>query len=71
MSRDHFETLLVQRLIGNRQIAPEDLDRALELQREAPEASLGEILIRTNVVSREALALAFLQIYPQLDAAAS
>ncbi len=71
MSRTSFDHLLGQRLLSNQQIDPADLDRAMAIQREKPGAPLGEILIGMNVVSREALTLAFLQLYAQVNASDS
>ena len=71
MSRNTFDDLLGQRLLSNRQIAREDLDRAMALQREKPGVPLGEILIAMDVLTREALTLAFLQLYAQVNASDS
>jgi hypothetical protein len=71
MSRKSFDHLLGQRLLSNQQIDPAELDRALVIQREKPGAALGEILISMNLVSREALTLAFLQVYAQVNASDS
>lgn len=71
MSRFGFDQLLGQRLLTNQQIAPTDLDRALEIQREQPNAPLGEILITMKVLTREALTLAFLQLYAQVNSSDS
>jgi hypothetical protein len=71
MSPANFDTLLGQRLLSNRQLDPKDLDRALAIQREKPSSPLGEILIGMNVLTREALTLAFLQLYAQVNASDS
>lgn len=71
MSRFGFDQLLGQRLLSNRQIAPTDLERALEIQREQPDAPLGEILIGMQVLTPEALTLAFLQLYAQVNSSDS
>ncbi|GEM_PF-6230652 len=68
MTFNHFDQLLGQRLLQNKQIDPENLDRALAIQREQPETALGEILIRMSVLTQEALTLAFLQLYAQVNA---
>lgn len=71
MSRANFDQLLGQRLLSNRQLNAEDLDRAMAIQREKPGSPLGEILIGMNVLTREALTLAFLQLYAQVNASDS
>ncbi len=71
MSRVSFDHLLGQRLLSNRQLEPADLERALATQRETPDAPLGEILIGMKLVTREALTLAFLQLYAQVNASDS
>lgn len=71
MSATSFDQLLGQRLLRNHQIAPDDLDRALARQREKPDVALGEILIEMNVLTQEALTLAFLQLYAQVNSSDS
>ncbi|MNT29315.1 hypothetical protein D3C72_1650480 [compost metagenome] len=71
MSPITFDHLLGQRLLTNQQIVREDLDRALAIQQEKPSAPQGEILIGMNVLTREALTLAFLQLYAQVNASDS
>ena len=71
MSRANFDHLLGQRLLANRQIDGAELERAQAIQRENPDAPLGEILIQTNALTREALTLAFLQLYAQVNASDS
>jgi hypothetical protein len=71
MSRFGFDQLLGQRLLSNQQIAATDLDRALAIQREQPETALGEILIGMKVLTPEALTLAFLQLYAQVNSSDS
>ena len=71
MSRMSFDQLLSQRLLSNQQLDPADLDRALAIQREKPGSPLGEILIGMNALTREALTLAFLQLYAQVNASDS
>lgn len=71
MTGVNFDKLLGERLVSNRQIAPSDLERAMATQRRSPDSPLGEILIAMNLVSREALTLAFLQVYAQVNASDS
>jgi len=71
MSRANFDDLLGQRLLINGQIDRSALDRAQAIQREKRDAPLGEILIEMNVLTREALTLAFLQLYAQVNASDS
>lgn len=71
MSRFGFDQLLGQRLLINRQIALTDLERALLIQREQPDTPLGEILIGMQVLTAEALTLAFLQLYAQVNSSDS
>lgn len=71
MSRASFDQLLGQRLLRNQHVVPEDLERALAIQQERPGTALGEILIEMGVLTREALILAFLQLYAQLNASDS
>ena len=71
MSRANFDDLLGQRLLANGQIDRSALHRAQAIQRDKPDAPLGEILIEMNVLTREALTLAFLQLYAQVNASDS
>lgn len=71
MSWTTFDQLLSQRLLSNRQVDAADLDRAWDIQRETPGTPLGEILIEMNALTREALTLAFLQLYAQVNASDS
>lgn len=71
MSRHSFDQLLGQRLLRNEQVRADDLDRALEVQRTQPEATLGEILLEMKACTQEALTLAFLQLYAQVNASDS
>lgn len=71
MSRANFDHLLGQRLLANRQIDRADLERAQAIQHEKPDAPLGEILIEMKALTREALTLAFLQLYAQVNASDS
>lgn len=71
MSWASFDQLLGQRLLRNRHVDPKDLDRALAIQQERPGAALGEILIEMGALTREALILAFLQLYAQINASDS
>lgn len=71
MSPANFDHLLGQRLLTNRQIERADLERAQAIQSERPHAPLGEILIEMNVLTRDALTLAFLQLYAQVNASDS